>query len=98
MAWKPDELPAPLTAKRMLLHIDVLVEEFPPADAGLKQNIKNTLALLLNDEYLDRYEARCIRVFRAYREAGRTLDLSPGSRNSTWQACLSELAHAQNGD
>ena len=98
MAWKPEELNAPLTAKRMLLHIIELVEQFAPGDDQLKQNIKNTAALLLNDEYPDPQEARCIRVFRAYERAGRTLDLSPANRNTTWQACLSELAHAQNGD
>lgn len=98
MAWKPDELTAPFTAKRMLLHINELVDAFPPADNQLLQNIKNTVALLLNDDYPDPQEARCIRVFRAYDKAGCTLDLSPGNRNTTWQACLSELAHAQNGD
>jgi len=98
MAWRPGELDACLCAKRMLVHIDELVDGFPPADDGLRQNIKATVAMLLVAEYTTMYAARCIRIFRAYGYAGRALDLTPGSRGSTWQACLSELEHAQAGD
>jgi hypothetical protein len=82
----------------MLVHIDELVDAFPPADPGLRQDVKEAVGLLLAAEYGSMYAARCIRIFRAYTDAGRTLDLSPGSRGATWQACLSELAHAQSGD
>jgi len=98
MAWKPGELDACLCAKRMLVHIDELVDAFPPADDGLRLGIKDAVAMLLVADYTTMYAARCVRILRAYLAAGRTLDLSPGSRNSTWQACLSELDHAQAGD
>ena len=98
MAWKPGELDACLCAKRMLVHIDELVGVFPPADEILKQGVKDLVAVLLHADYTTMYAARCIRIFRAYGYAGRTLDLMPGSRGSTWQACLSELEHAQAGD
>lgn len=98
MAWRPGELDACLCAKRMLVHIDELVEAFEPGDPVIKQGVKDAVAVLLVADYTTMYAARCIRILRGYLEAGRTLDLSPGNRNTTWQACLSELEHAMSGD
>jgi hypothetical protein len=101
MAWIPDELDAPLCVRRMLEHINVLVVEFPPSDGGLPPVIQAAVDDLLNDKtgkYVDKFPLRCIRIFRAYGDAGRAVNAAASNRNGPWNDCKDELEHAQNGN
>lgn len=102
MPWDPTELNEPLRVGRMLQHIKVLVNQFPPGDAGLLPAIQGAADDLLSDptgsKFKDKFEARCIRVYRAYAAAGRAVNAPASNRNGPWNDCKDELEHAQAGD